>query len=329
MEGVGMMEWKFSNVLVTGGSGFLGSYIIEKLINKSANVVAIVRDFKPRSRLFYENINSKINIVQGDITDYHLVERVLNEYEIDTVFHIAAQTIVQIANRNPLSTFNSNIKGTWNILEACRRSELIERVVVASSDKAYGEKAKLPYDEEDLLDAKHPYDLSKAFTDLLSQSYHHTYNLPIGITRCGNLYGGGDLNFNRLIPQTSKYLIYNKNPILRSDGTFLRDYFYVEDAADSYVLLAEKLIDKNLQGEAFNFGTETPRTVLEIVNELIDISGKRGIKPIIQNTAKGEIKKQYLSCKKAKKILSWKPKHNLRQGLEKTYRWYEKWFGIK
>ncbi len=322
-----MVDWTFSNTLVTGGSGFLGSYLLEQLVAKGANVIALVRDQVPRSRLFYEHIDKHVTLVKGDLRDFSLVERVINEYEINTVFHLAAQTIVQIAHRNPLPTFDSNIRGSWNLFEACRRSELIERVLVASSDKAYGEKDKLPYDEDDPLDAKHPYDFSKAVTDLLAQSYYHTYSLPVAITRCGNLYGGGDLNFNRLVPQTIKSLLFDNTPIIRSDGTFLRDYFYVEDAAESYIVLAEQMQEKNLEGEAFNFGTETPTTVLEVVNKLIEISGKTHLSPIIQNTAKGEIKSQFLACEKAREILNWHPKHSLEEGLRKSYGWYAKWFG--
>jgi len=321
--------WNLKNVLVTGGSGFLGSYIIEKLIAKNANVIAIIRDQIPNSRLFYENLNKNITIVQGDITDYRLIERTLNEYEIEIVFHLAAQTIVQIANRAPISTFDSNIKGSWNIFEASRNINTIERIIVASSDKAYGPKEKLPYYESDPLNAKHPYDLSKAVTDMLAQSYYSTYKLPIGITRCGNLYGGGDLNFNRIVPQTIRSIIYNQNPEIRSDGTFLRDYFFVEDAADSYIVFAENLLEKKLEGQAFNFGTGEPVSVLDLVDKIIRISKKDSLKPIIRNTAKDEIKNQYLDCNKAYKVFKWKPKYSIETGLKKSYEWYKMWFNKK
>ncbi len=321
--------WIQKNVLITGASGFLGSYLTEKLSNLGANIVAIVRDQIPKSRLFYEHINQSISIVNGDINEYSLIERTINEYETEIVFHLAAQTIVQIANRSPLSTFESNIKGSWNIFEACRNSETVERLLVASSDKAYGQKKKLPYFETDTLDAKHPYDISKAITDMLAQGYHHTYGLPVGITRCGNLYGGGDLNFNRVVPQTIRSTLFNQNPEIRSDGTFLRDYFYVEDAADSYIILAENLIEKGLQGNVFNFGTGNPISVLDIVNKIISISGNSSLKPIIKNTAKGEIKDQYLSCEKAAKTFNWKPAHSLEEGLKKSFKWYKKWFETK
>ncbi|HUT82281.1 MAG TPA: GDP-mannose 4,6-dehydratase [Candidatus Bathyarchaeia archaeon] len=320
--------WTHKNVLVTGGSGFLGSYVIEKLIAKKANIIAIIRDQLPKSRIFYENLVENITIVNGDISDYRLVERTLNEYEIEVVFHLAAQTIVQIANRAPISTFESNIKGSWNILEACRNIDTVKRIIVASSDKAYGEKEELPYYESDPLKAKHPYDLSKAITDLLAQGYYSTYDLPIGITRCGNLYGGGDLNFNRIIPQTIRSIIYNQNPEIRSDGTFLRDYFYVEDAANSYIMFAENLLEKNLEGEVFNFGTGKPVSVLKLVELLLKISNKEELTPKINNTAKDEIKDQYLDCSKAFKIFNWKPTHTLEMGLRKSFEWYKRWFNL-
>ncbi|MCK5159605.1 MAG: GDP-mannose 4,6-dehydratase [Candidatus Heimdallarchaeota archaeon] len=318
--------WLLKNTLVTGASGFLGSYVVEELIKKQANVIAIVRDHVPKSRLFHEKINQNITTTRGDIRDYFFVKRILNEYEINSVFHLAAQTIVPIANRSPISTFESNIKGTWNILEACRDSELVNEIIVASSDKAYGSKDQLPYYETDPLNAKHPYDLSKTFTDLLAQSYFETYGLATGITRCGNLYGGGDLNFNRIVPQTIRSILYDQNPEIRSDGTFTRDYFYVEDAANSYITLAEQLLSKKLQGEAFNFGTGNQVSVLDLVNKMIKISKKSNLKPEIKNTAKGEIKDQYLSCEKAEKTLNWKPSHSLEEGLSKSYQWYKRWF---
>lgn len=311
---------------MTGASGFLGSYLVEQLKANQANVIALVRDQVPRSRLFYEHVDDGITIVRGDIVNYSLLERILTEYEVETIFHLAAQTIVPIANRSPSSTFESNIKGTWNLLEAARRSELVKRIIVASSDKAYGVKEELPYIETDPLNAQHPYDLSKAFTDRLAQSYFETYRLPVGITRCGNLYGGGDLNFNRLIPETIRAILFDRHPEIRSDGTFLRDYFYVEDAAQSYLVFAEHILEKNLEGEAFNFGTGDPTSVLEVVNKLITISGKSNLVPEIKNSAKGEIKDQYLSCKKAKDILNWGPAHTLDEGLRKTYQWYKTWF---
>jgi len=305
-------RWHLRNVFITGITGFLGSYIAEELMNLGANVVGLIRDYVPKSRYYIDRINEKVTSIKGSICDYQLLLRILNEYEIDTVFHLAAQTIVGIANRSPLSTFESNIKGTWSILEACRKSDFIEEIIVASTDKAYGPKKNLPYFENDPLNAEHPYDVSKAITDLLAKSYYKTYNLPIGITRCGNLYGGGDLNFNRLIPGTIRSVYYGKNPVIRSNGKFLRDYFFVVDAAKAYIILAENLKSKNLEGEAFNFGTGEPKT-----------------KPVILNKAKNEIQDQYLSCKKAKEKINWTYKYSLEEGLTSTYKWYENWFNYK
>ena len=258
--------WKDRNVLVTGCTGLLGSWLTKSLAEKEANVVGLIRDLVPRSNLNWSGFNNKIISVRGEIEDYFLLERTINEYEIDTVFHLAAQTIVTIANRNPISTFKANIEGTWNILEACRRSPLVKRIIVASSDKAYGDQEKLPYDEKTPLEGRHPYDVSKSCADLICRSYFETYGLPVCTTRCGNFYGGGDLNFNRIVPGTIRSILNNERPVIRSDGKFLRDYFYIKDGVQSYMLLAEKMEDKRIHGEAFNFSTEQPMTVLEIVD---------------------------------------------------------------
>ncbi|MFA5032615.1 MAG: GDP-mannose 4,6-dehydratase [bacterium] len=314
--------WKDKNVFVTGCTGLLGSWLTKALVEKEANVVGLIRDLVPKSNLNWSGFNDKINIVRGEVEDYFLLERTINEYEIDTVFHLAAQTIVTTANRNPISTFESNIKGTWNILEACRRNPLVKRIIVASSDKAYGDQEKLPYNEKNSLEGRHPYDVSKSCTDLVSQSYYHTYNLPVCITRCGNFYGGGDLNFNRIVPGTIRSVFNNESPIIRSDGTLIRDYFYIEDAVESYLLLAEKMEKLKIQGEAFNFSNEIQITVLELVNKIIKLMGSE-LTPKILNQAPNEIKHQYLSAKKAKDILSWTPQYNLDDGLKKTIEWYK------
>ena len=256
------------------------------------------------------------------LEDYLLIERTLGEYEIDTVFHLAAQAIVGVANRNPLGTFKSNIEGTWNILEAARKSPLIKRVIVASSDKAYGDQEKLPYDENMPLQGKHPYDVSKSCADLIAQTYYETYKLPVCITRCGNLYGGGDLNFNRIIPQSIQSILNNKAPVIRSDGSFIRDYFYIEDAVDAYINLAEKVVELNLGGQAFNFSNEIQLTVLELVNKILKIMGS-SMKPIILNQGSNEIIHQYLSAKKARTILGWSPNYTIDEGLSKTIEWYK------
>lgn len=314
--------WSNKNVFVTGATGFLGSYLVKKLVNYGANVTILVRDYIPQSNIFNGEEHKKVNVVNGALEDYLLIERILGEYEIDTVFHIAAQAIVGVANRNPLGTFISNIEGTWNILEAARRSPLIKRIIVASSDKAYGDQEKLPYDENMPLQGKHPYDVSKSCADLIAQTYYETYKLPICITRCGNLYGGGDLNFNRIIPQSIQAILNGEAPIIRSDGSFIRDYFYVEDAVDAYICLAEKVEELNLGGQAFNFSNEIQLTVLELVDKILKIMGS-SLKPIILNEGSNEIKHQYLSAKKARDILGWSPKYSIDDGLNKTIDWYK------
>lgn len=317
--------WNNKNVFITGGTGFLGSYLVKKLVNYGANVTILVRDYVPQSNIYIGEEYKKVNAVQGALEDYLLIERILGEYEIDTVFHLAAQAIVGVANRNPLGTFKSNIEGTWNILEAARKSPLIKQVIVASSDKAYGDQEKLPYDENMPLQGKHPYDVSKSCADLIAQTYYETYKLPVCITRCGNLYGGGDLNFNRIIPQSIQSILNKEAPVIRSDGSFIRDYFYIEDAVDAYINLAEKVVDLNLGGQAFNFSNEIQLTVLELVNKILKIMGS-DIKPIILNQGSNEIIHQYLSAKKARTILGWTPNYTIDEGLSKTIEWYKDFF---
>ena len=317
--------WKDKNVFVTGCTGLLGSWLTKALVERGANVIGLIRDLVPKSNLNWSGFNDKITIVRGEIEDYFLLERVINEYEIDTVFHLAAQTIVTIANRNPISTFETNIKGTWNVLEVCRRAPLVKRIVVASSDKAYGEQEKLPYDENTPLEGRHPYDVSKSCADLLCRSYYETYKLPVFVTRCGNFYGGGDLNFNRIVPETIRSVLNNESPIIRSDGTLIRDYFYIENAVEAYLLLAEKMEDKEIHGEAFNFSNEFQVTVLDMVEKILEVMDS-SLKPIVLNEATNEIKHQYLSAQKAKKILDWHPHYTLEEGLEKTVTWYRGFF---
>lgn len=313
--------WNNKNVFVTGGTGFLGSYLVKKLVSYGANVTILVRDYIPQSNIYIGEEYKKVNVVQGMLEDYLLIERALGEYEIDTVFHLAAQAIVGVANRNPLATFTSNIQGTWNILEAARTSPLIKQVIIASSDKAYGDQEKLPYDENMPLQGKHPYDVSKSCTDLIAQTYYETYKLPVCITRCGNLYGG-DLNFNRIIPQSIQSILNKEAPVIRSDGSFIRDYFYIEDAVDAYINLAEKVVELNLGGQAFNFSNEIQLTVLELVNKILKIMGS-DIKPIILNQGSNEIIHQYLSAKKARTVLGWSPNYTIDEGLSKTIEWYK------
>ncbi|MFQ5975600.1 MAG: GDP-mannose 4,6-dehydratase [Candidatus Hydrothermarchaeales archaeon] len=326
------MFWENVNVFITGADGFVGSWITRELVEKGANVTILVRDLVPRSSLklmpeVYSNLNS---IVEGSITDYKLVERIFNEYEVEACFHLAAQAIVGAANRSPISTFESNIMGTWNVLEAARTSKLLEGIVIASSDKAYGDQEKLPYSEDMCLKGVHPYDVSKVCADLLAQSYHATYGLPLGITRCANIYGGGDLNFSRIIPGTIRSIYLDQDPIIRSDGTLVRDYIYVLDPVNGYITLGEMLNKRSIKGQAFNFGSNQPITVLELVEKLIKLYGKSHLKPNIIGKGKafGEIEKQYLSSIKAKEELGWTPEHDLNTGLKKTIKWYEEYFNL-
>ncbi len=314
--------WQDRPTLVTGATGLLGGWIVKHLIDLGADLVCLVRDWVPGSELVRSNDIERVKVVRGDICDSALLERVLGEYEIDTVFHLAAQTIVGIANRNPVSTFRTNVGGTWSLLEACRRSSKVRTIVVASSDKAYGDQEILPYDESTPLQGRHPYDVSKSCADLIAQSYFSTYRLPVGITRCGNFYGGGDLNWNRIVPGTIRSILRGKQPIIRSDGQYVRDYFYIEDGAAAYILLAERLADKpELHGEAFNFSNETPVSVLEIVERIIRLMGS-DLKPVILNEANNEIREQYLSSAKARKLLRWEPLVTLDEGLNRTISWY-------
>jgi CDP-glucose 4,6-dehydratase len=319
--------WQDRPVLVTGAAGLQGSWLVKRLLNHQADVVTIVRDWVPQSELVRAGWMDQIRVVRGDIRDQALVERVLGEYEISSAFHLAAQTIVPIANRNPISTFESNIQGTWVLLEAARRSPKIQGIVLASSDKAYGEQKSLPYQEELPLTGRHPYDVSKSCADLIAQAYAATYQLPVAIARCGNLYGGGDLNWNRIVPGTIRSLIRGEAPIIRSDGTMTRDYFYVEDGAAAYLTLGEKIAsDPSLAGEAFNFSNEQPLSVTQIAEQIIQTMGRSTLKPVIQNEASNEILHQYLDASKAKKSLNWKPVYSLEKGLERTIGWYESYF---
>ena len=300
----------------------LGGWLVKHLLGLGADIVCLVRDWVPGSELVRSSGIERVKVVRGDISDAALMERVLGEYEIDTVFHLAAQTIVGIANRNPVSTFQTNIGGTCSVLEACRRSTKVKAIVVASSDKAYGDQESLPYGEDTPLQGRHPYDVSKSCADLIAQSYFTTYGLPVGITRCGNFYGGGDLNWNRIVPGTIRSILRGKRPVIRSDGQYVRDYFYIEDGVLAYTLLAQQLAkNPNLHGEAFNFSNETPVSVLEIVERITRLMDSN-LKPVIMNEASNEIREQYLRSAKARKLLKWKPLVTLDEGLDRTISWY-------
>jgi CDP-glucose 4,6-dehydratase len=321
--------WADKNVFITGANGFIGSWLTRALNGLGAQVTALVRDFNPDNSRLAKNDLKNIHLVHGQLEDYCLLERALNEYEIDTVFHLGAQTLVEAAVRNPMHTFESNIRGTYNLLEACRRHcRMVKRILIASSDKAYGESPVLPYTEEMPLRGRAPYEVSKSCTDLLSLSYSHTYSLPIVIARCGNVYGGGDLNWSRIIPGTIRKLVKNEAPVIRSNGLLTRDYLYVEDAVQAYLLMAKMADQTNVRGEAFNFGPETPSTVSEIVHSLQQIMNLSHLKPIILNQAVGEIRNQVLCSKKARLTLGWSPTYSLSKGLCETVSWYQKHFGI-
>ena len=314
--------WQDRPVLITGGTGLVGGWLVKRLLSAGADVVCLVRDHIPQCELVKSGDINRIKAVTGDVCDQTLLERAMGEFEIDTVIHLAAQTIVGIANRNPVSTFETNIQGTWALLEACRRSPRVKQIVVASSDKAYGDQEILPYSEDCPLQGRHPYDVSKSCADLISHTYAHTFDLPLAITRCGNFYGGGDLNWNRIVPGTIRSIIRGERPVIRSDGKFVREYFYVEDGAAAYMLLAEKLAaNPQLRGEAFNFSNEIQMTVLDLVTMLTSKLGSDLI-PEVRGEASNEIIHQYLSAKKARTMLQWEPLFTLEQGIERTISWY-------
>ncbi len=315
--------WRDKRVLVTGANGLLGGWLTQQLQAEQAETVVLLRDWVPQSELVRSKLIEQVRVVRGQLQNQALLERVLGEYEVEVVFHLAAQTIVPIANRNPVSTFESNIRGTWALLEACRRSPRVSQIIVASSDKAYGAQEKLPYHEGMPLVGRHPYDVSKSCADLVAQSYAATYQLPVVIARCGNLFGGGDLNWNRIVPGTIRSVLRGEAPIIRSDGTLTRDYFYVEDGARAYLHLAEALgKTPDLAGEAFNFSNGQPLSVLEVTQEILGLMKQPEPAPVVQNEAHGEIPHQYLDASKAKERLGWVPAFSLQEGLTKTIDWY-------
>lgn len=323
--GVGMSRgfWQDRPVLVTGATGLVGGWLTKRLVEAGADAVCLVRDWVPQSELVRSRIIDRVKVVRGDVRDRDVLERAIGEYEAEVVIHLAAQTIVGIANRNPVSTFESNIQGTWTLLEACRRSPRVRSVVIASSDKAYGEQEILPYGEDTPLEGRHPYDVSKSCADLIARTYAQTYGMPVAVTRCGNFYGGGDLNWNRIVPGTIRSVLRGERPVIRSDGQYVRDYFYVEDGAAAYMLLAEQLIHRpELRGQAFNFSYESEVTVLEMVNRILGVM-RSGLEPEVLDEASNEIRRQYLSAARAREVLQWSPLCSLDEGLERTISWYQ------
>ena len=315
--------WKGRRVFVTGATGLVGSWLVRALLSREAHVAALVYDADSESELYRSGDIDRISVVTGDLEDYLTLVRAIDDNGVETVFHLGAQPLVDVAHRKPLETFDTNIRGTYNILEACRRlSYAVGRVVVASSDKAYGESPDLPYTEQTPLRGRHPYEVSKSCADLLAQTYHHTYGLPVAIARCGNVYGGGDLNWNRLVPGTVRSFLLGERPVIRSDGEYVRDYFFVEDAARCYIHLAERLDEDAVAGEAFNFSAESPLSVLEVVRVIQRLMNSHNLEPDVRDEARGEIRSQYLSSAKARRVLGWRPEFTLEQGLERTIEWY-------
>ena len=314
-------------VLVTGAQGFVGSWLSERLLNEGAEVVTLLRDVEPESHFALSGLADRCTQVRGDLTEYDTLTRALNEHGIRAVFHLAAQTLVGIANRSPLSTFETNIRGTYMLLEACRTigvvSNPIERIVVASSDKAYGRHEQLPYKEDFALQPLYPYDVSKGATDMLARSYAATYGMPTAVTRLGNIYGGGDPNRSRIVPDVAAALLDGKPPVIRSDGTPERDYLYIEDAVDAYVAVAESLDERDKWGRAWNAGHGAPVSVRELVDRLIRVSGV-DVEPDIQgeSTPHAEIDRQYLDSTAIKEELGWQPRWSLDEGLAATWQWY-------
>ncbi|MFO1000200.1 MAG: GDP-mannose 4,6-dehydratase [Planctomycetaceae bacterium] len=318
--------WRDRRVFVTGATGLVGGWLVRRLVSAGADVVCLVRDWVPQSEMNRSGLLDHVAVVRGDICDLDCLERTLGEYEIETVMHLAAQTIVGIANRNPLSTFDANIAGTWKLLEACRRSPRVKQIIAASSDKAYGDSPVLPYTEKTALEGRHPYDVSKSCSDLICQAYATTYKTPVIVTRCGNFYGGGDLNWNRIVPGTIRSIIRGQNPVIRSDGSFIRDYFYVEDGAAAYMMLAEQLADRpELAGEAFNLSNETQVTVLQLVERVLAVMNSPLVPKVLGETS-CEIIHQSLDATKARTMLGWTPLFSLEEGLSRTIAWYTNHF---
>jgi CDP-glucose 4,6-dehydratase len=323
MTGEHMDFWQDRRVFVTGATGLVGSWLVRDLVDAGATVSILVRDWDPQSELIRSGTIQSTSVVSGALEDLATLERAIAEHEPDAVFHLGAQTIVGTALRSPLATFEANVRGTWNLLEACRRHPgIVNRIVVASSDKAYGESEVLPYTEAMPPLGRHPYDVSKSCADLIAQTYYRTYGTPVVVTRCGNIYGGGDLNFSRIVPGTIRSLIRGERPIVRSNGLFTRDYVYVRDVVDAYLRVAQQADMPGVTGEAFNFGPAMPMTVMELVNRISGLLGRTDLLPVVLDQASSEIPDQYLDSSKALRVLGWTPRHGLDAGLRETIAWY-------
>ena len=315
--------WHRKTVLCTGVTGLVGGWLVAELLDRGAAVVALVRNTDHRSEFLRSGAFRRVALVAGQLEDFQVLERAINQYEVDTVIHLGAQAIVTAAERSPMQTFESNIRGTYNLLEACRiHPELVQRVVVASSDKAYGNNHGVAYTEDLPLIANHPYDVSKACGDLIAQTYANTYSLPVAIARCGNIYGGGDLNWNRLVPGTIRAFLQDQCPQIRGDGASVRDYLYVKDAVWAYLALAERAADPGVRGEAFNFSAADPRTVLEVVHGVSELMHTQHLQPNVLDVARNEIPNQVLATDKARQVLAWCPRYRLAEGLAETIDWY-------
>lgn len=315
--------WKDRRVFVTGATGMVGSWLVKDLLARGAYVVALVLDADPQSELYRSGDAGRVSVVNGNLEDFRTLERAINAFEVDTVFHLGAQAIVGVGHRAPLPTLETNVRGTWNLLEACRlHRELVERIVVASSDKAYGTQRALPYTEDMPVAGMHPYEVSKSAADLIARMYYHTYGLPVAIARCGNIFGGGDLNWSRIVPGTIRAFLRGERPVVRSDGKYVRDYFYVKDAARAYLRLGERLDDARVAGEAFNFSNESPLNVLEVVGVIQKLMDAGHLEPDVRNVVQGEIHSQYLSAARAREALGWTPEFDLETGLAETIVWY-------
>jgi len=328
LEDLGAMNrssgyWVGKRVFVTGPTGVVGSWVVRDLVEQGAEVVVLVLDSNPQSELYRSGLIKRVTVVNGALEDFTVLERAIVGYATDTVIHLGAQAIVEVAYRSPLASYETNIRGTWNLLEACRaHGDLVKRVVIASSDKAYGEQRQLPYTEDMPLEGRQPYEVSKSCADLIAQSYFYTYGVPVAIARCGNIYGGGDLNWTRIVPGTIRSLYRGESPVIRSDGRYIRDYIYVKDVSRAYLMLAEHMGCSDVCGGSFNFSPESRVEVMEIVNVIRQIMKCDHIQPTLLNQAKGEIRNQYLSSEKAKRVLGWTPAYSLEQGLKETVAWY-------